>query len=145
MHLTCLLLSCRSSRSRAAWPMSTDVAATSLLQVPHSCCSLLAAAVQSVYTWHAVAAPALWPPSDARFHAKSNCTTVFSPIAETSHTVAKEQYCDPTDYYRGEHAACFAQVQHHYHGDSHGLGFPGSGSGSGDAAVARRQRQTQLR
>ncbi|KAL4423901.1 hypothetical protein ABPG75_001202 [Micractinium tetrahymenae] len=63
--------------------------------------------------------------------------------AETGHSVAKEQYCDPTDYYRGEHAACFPQVQHHYHGDAHGLGFPGSGRG--DTAMARQQRRRQRR
>ena len=43
--------------------------------------------------------------------------------AEEGHAVAKEQYCEPIEWYSGQHAACFAKVQHHYRGDALSLRF----------------------
>lgn len=34
---------------------------------------------------------------------------------------AKEQYCDPAEYYQGGHAQCYRQIQHHYYSDVHAL------------------------
>lgn len=46
-----------------------------------------------------------------------------SPPCPSGHTVAKEQFCDPVQYYTGQHAACFGQVRHHYHSDAHELQY----------------------
>jgi hypothetical protein len=43
--------------------------------------------------------------------------------AEEGHAVAKEQYCEPIEWYSGQHAACFAKVQLHYRGDALSLRF----------------------
>ncbi|KAI3432407.1 hypothetical protein D9Q98_003962 [Chlorella vulgaris] len=43
--------------------------------------------------------------------------------ASAGHSAAREQYCDPVEYFSGQHAACFQQVRHHYYGDAHSLRF----------------------
>lgn len=63
-------------------------------------------------------------------------------LPDNGHSVAQEQYCEPAQYYGGAHAACFAQVRHHYYTDAHGLQFGPAELERGDAAaVARRRRQ----
>lgn len=37
--------------------------------------------------------------------------------------MAKEQYCDPVQYYTGQHAACFDEVRAHYYNDAHELQY----------------------
>jgi hypothetical protein len=48
-------------------------------------------------------------------------STTTAPAA--GHSAAREQYCDPVEYFSGQHAACFQQVRHHYYGDAHSLRF----------------------
>ncbi|KAL4440666.1 hypothetical protein ABPG77_000375 [Micractinium sp. CCAP 211/92] len=50
--------------------------------------------------------------------------------------MAREQYCDPADYFRGRHAACFAGVRQNYGHDVEGLRF-----GPDSTAPQRRQQQ----
>ncbi|EFN58881.1 hypothetical protein CHLNCDRAFT_140783 [Chlorella variabilis] len=54
------------------------------------------------------------------------------------HPVAKEQYCNPAEYYSGRHAACFAAVQRHYAGDVAMLQF--GPQDEARAATAQRRR-----
>lgn len=41
------------------------------------------------------------------------------------HNVAKEQYCDPSQYFSGPHAACLANVRNSYAEDMRAFGFDG--------------------
>ena len=48
--------------------------------------------------------------------------------------MAKEQYCEPAQYFTAQHAACFGQVRHHYYSDAHLLQYgPGEAGGEGGA------------
>ncbi|PSC73449.1 hypothetical protein C2E20_3378 [Micractinium conductrix] len=58
--------------------------------------------------------------------------------AATGHSVAREQHCEPAEWYQGEHAAAFAQIAHHFQTDVEGLRFGGGDTGT---AVQRRQRR----
>lgn len=51
------------------------------------------------------------------------CLPACLPGAASGHSVAKEQYCDPVQYYDAPHAACFRKVRHHYFSDAHDLRF----------------------
>ncbi|KAL4457551.1 hypothetical protein ABPG75_012416 [Micractinium tetrahymenae] len=50
--------------------------------------------------------------------------------------MAREQYCDPADYFTGQHAACFAGVQQQYSQNVLGLRF-------GPHSTAQRQQRLQ--
>ncbi|EFN52333.1 hypothetical protein CHLNCDRAFT_139143 [Chlorella variabilis] len=44
-------------------------------------------------------------------------------LAALGKPMAKEQYCEPEQYYEGQHAACLRAIPHHYASDVHMLGF----------------------
>lgn len=69
-------------------------------------------------------------------HAKPSSTTALPTMfAGKGKPMAREQYCDPADYFRGQHAACFAGVQQQYEHDVLGLRF-----GSDSTALQRQQQ-----
>lgn len=60
------------------------------------------------------------------------------PCNETGvkHTVAREQYCEPVQYYTGQHAASFLAIQQQYGADIQAFKFGAGGGGLAAGAAA---------
>ena len=50
--------------------------------------------------------------------------------------MAREQLCEPREWYEGDHAGCYAAVAGAYAADVHGLRFGGAAAAGGGAEAA---------
>lgn len=78
------------------------------------------------------------PPRQNPYLSPFSPPTTHPCYTESGRSVAKEQYCDPAEYYLGQHAACFAAIRHHYEADAGALQYgPTESDAAGMVAVAR--------